>query len=68
MINNVSNYRLMSMMNIIEYPHNMWNPCVTHCFDFIIEDTEKLDWVKEVSSIARNGDICHKKTQGVSNV
>jgi hypothetical protein len=56
------------MMNIIEYPHNMWNPCVTHCFDFIIEDTEKLDWVKEVSSIARNGDICHKKTQGVSNV
>jgi hypothetical protein len=58
----------MGMMNIIEYPHNMWNPCVTHCFDFIIEDIEKLDWVKEVSSIARNGVICHKKAQGTNNV
>ncbi len=42
MINNVSNYELMGMMNIIEYPHNMLNPCVTHCFDFIIEDIENL--------------------------
>ncbi len=39
---------LMGMMNIIEYPHNMWNPCVIHCFDFIIEDIERLDWVKEM--------------------
>jgi hypothetical protein len=28
----------------------------------------QLDWVKEVSSIVRNGDICHKKAQVVSNV
>jgi hypothetical protein len=68
MINNVSNYMLMGMMNIIENPHNMWNPCVTQCFDFIIEGIEKVYWVKETLSIARNGDICHKKTQGVSNV
>jgi hypothetical protein len=49
------------MMNIIQYPHNMSNPCVTHCFDFIIEDIERLDWVKEELSCARNDDICHKK-------
>jgi hypothetical protein len=68
MINNGNNYKLMGMMTIIECPHNMWNLYVTHCFDFIIEDIEKLDWVKEVSSIVINGDICHKKAQGVNNV
>ncbi len=52
----------MGMMTIIEYPYNMWNPCVRHCFEFIIKDIEKLDCVKEVSN------ICHKKTQGVNNV
>ncbi|KAH6557929.1 hypothetical protein KP509_1Z085900 [Ceratopteris richardii] len=43
---NASNYRHMGQLLEGEYPHIVWTPCATHCLDLLMEDIEKLSWVK----------------------
>jgi hypothetical protein len=42
-ISNASNCKLMGRMIIVEYSNIMWNPCVVHCLDLMVDNIGKLD-------------------------
>jgi hypothetical protein len=45
-IDNASNCKLMGWMITKEFPHIVWNPCVTQYLDLMVEDIVKLNGVK----------------------
>jgi hypothetical protein len=67
--NNVNNCKFMGSMIKEEFPHIMWSPCATHSLDLMVEDTGKLNWVKEVLGVVRRlVKFVTKKTEGFDNV
>ncbi len=54
-ISNASNCKLMSRMIIVEYSNIMWNPCIVHCLDLMVDKIGKLNQLmEEVLNVARN--------------
>eukprot|EP00253_Pinus_taeda_P004648 PITA_04648 len=45
---NASNYVLAGKLLEEKHKTIFWTPCAAHCIDLMLEDTGKLDWVKNI--------------------
>ena len=45
---NASNCRRMGSLLEAEFHTIVWTPCASHCFDLLMEDVGKLNWVAKV--------------------
>ena len=43
---NASNYVLVGKMLEEKHKTIFWTPCVAHCIDLLLEDSSKIDWIK----------------------
>ena len=51
---NATNYVAVGRMLMDRYPSLFWTPCAAHCIDFMLEDMEKIPFIKEVIDQARS--------------
>lgn len=46
--NNAAIYVAIGRLLMERHPTISWTPCVAHCLELLLEDIEKIGWVKSV--------------------
>jgi hypothetical protein len=53
-MDNAANYVVVGRLLMQRYPTMFWTPCAAHFIDLILEDMEKIPYIKDIVELARS--------------